>query len=319
MVCNSYESGYCNGTSAGMAPACEPGKECPEPAPVDPTTMCETTVESYCTYKYQLPCMEAADCGAGFECVPYDIVSCGGSAGMETPPSSGTGGASSGGGSDPGAAAASGDIAPMEPAPAEPPADCTTTPSEEKYCKVIDVTCTADSDCEAGWTCEDMAVAMGGCATTDPATRPAGDPAPAMDVDGGAAPAEGEALIAPCDPVPEMATEKKCAPPGYSYGYAYAAADGTVTTSAESGGSTAGGEPPVAMDPGAAPVPGAPGSNMGSTTGGSTTSTGTNANGVSQGNDSGAGCSVSSSPAGGNIGFAGLLFGLAAFAARRKR
>lgn len=316
MVCFSYEYGMCTG-SAGTAPACEPGKECPavDPVPVEET--CTTTVESYCTYKYLLPCAAAADCGAGFECVPYEISSCSGGTAMGggTPDSSGAPAPSSGG------ASSSEDRVPVDPNTMTAP-ECTTELSEDMYCKVIDVTCTADTDCEAGWTCMEMGVAVAGCATTDPstpATPPAmGDPAePAPAADAGAAPAEGEALIAPCEPVPMMATEKKCVPPGYSYGYAYAADDGTVTTSAESGavgmGDLGGAEPP--RDPSGAPVPGTPGQNSGSTTG-----TGTNANGVNSNNsDTAAGCSVGTTPASGNVGFAGLLLGLAAFAARRRR
>lgn len=327
MVCFSYESGMCSG-SAGTAPACAPDDaDCTDVKPVEPEQVeCTTTVESYCTYKYQLPCEAAADCGAGFECVPYEITSCAGSEGTSMGGDTPSAGGASGGGSDPGAAAASsgGDGAGAE-APAEDRAvpidpECTTELSEDKYCKVIDVTCETAAECEEGWTCEDMGVAVGGCTMTTPdddtAPPPSTDPAePAPAMDGGAAPAEGEALIAACDPAPMMEVEKKCAPPGYSYGYAYAADDGSVTTSAESGDlgmGTTGGEPP--RDANGDPLPVAPGG-----TAGPGTNTGTNANGTSSNTDTAAGCSVGHSPTHSSTGFAGLLLGLAAFALRRKR
>ncbi|HEX2878811.1 MAG TPA: hypothetical protein VHO25_04675 [Polyangiaceae bacterium] len=313
MECFSYESGMCSG-SAGTAPACAPGEDCPTADPVEPEApVCTTTVESYCTYKYNLPCEAAADCGAGFDCVPWEITSCAGSEpSMGGGEAAGTGGTS---GSDP--APADGD-APVDDraAPIMDPPDCTTELSEEKYCQVIDVTCETAADCEEGWTCEDMGVAVGGCTMTTPdSTDPppsSTEPAPAMD--GGAAPAEAEALIAACEPAPMMAVEKKCAPPGYSYGYAYAAEDGSVTTSAESGGDSNMGGPLGGSDPSVPPTPMAPGAP-----GTGNTSTGTNANATTTNTDTGAGCSVGHSPSHSNAGFAGLLLGLAAFALRRKR
>jgi MYXO-CTERM domain-containing protein len=56
-----------------------------------------------------------------------------------------------------------------------------------------------------------------------------------------------------------------------------------------------------------------------STAAGPGTNTGTNANGVSQNNNSGAGCSIGHTPASSSAGFASLLFGLVAFALRRRR
>jgi MYXO-CTERM domain-containing protein len=317
MVCFSYEYGMCSG-SAGAAPACEPGKECPDVEPIPVEETCTTTVESYCTYKYNLPCEAAADCGAGFDCVPYEITSCAGSGpSMGGAEPAGTGGAS-GGGMDP----SSGD-APVDDraAPIMDPPDCTTELSEEKYCQVIDVTCETAADCEEGWTCEDMG-AVGGCTmtpSTDPATPEGTDPAP-MPGAPEASPAQAQqALVVACEPVPMMEVEKKCAPPGYSYGYAYAAEDGSVTTSAESGGMNDTGNmggPLGGSDPNGAPSPMAPGSGN---TAGPGTSTGTNANATTTNTDTGAGCTVSHGPSHSNAGFAGLLLGLAAFALRRKR
>jgi MYXO-CTERM domain-containing protein len=323
MVCFSYESGMCSG-SAGAAPACAPDEECTAAEPVEPADpVCTTTVESYCTYKYNLPCEAAADCGAGFDCVPYEITSCAGSEpSMGGGDAAGTGGAS-GGGSAPadGDAPVDDRAAPMEPAPMDPP-DCTTELSEEKYCQVIDVTCETAADCEAGWTCEQM-YAYGGCTMTTPdSTDPAPngtEPAPAMGSEMAKA---QQPLVVACDVAMEP-VEKKCAPPGYSYGYAYAAEDGSVTTSAESGGvdnaGNMGGPLGGAEDPNAPPSPTAPGIPGTAGPGNGNTSTGTNANATTTNTDSGAGCSVGHSPSHSNAGFAGLLLGLAAFALRRKR
>jgi len=299
MVCFSYESGMCSG-SAGAAPACPDGADCPmtDPAVEPMPAECTTTVESYCTYKYQLPCAEAVDCGEGFDCVAYEITTC-------------SGGTAMGGGTEPSSGDAAPAPAPAEQMPTEPVVEeCTTELSTEKYCQVIDVTCETDAECAEGWTCMDQGTAVSGCATTEPAPdAPAPTDPPAEGGSGSADP------IAPTCEMPEpMPVEKKCAPPGYYYGFA---ADG-VATSAEAGGvlgdgTMASGTPSDPSAPQEAPTVGAPGSNT------NTDDVAANASNGGGETDTAAGCSVGSAPATGNTGFAGLLLGLAALAMRRRR
>ena len=142
--------------------------DCPKPT-------CETRTESRCVPRYVLPCTTASDCGAGFSCE---------SAGEQCSCSGSAGGSDSDGGSPP----------PV-------PESCTCEASKELRCHAPTVSCAADGDCTAGWTCA-VVGSSGGCGK-----------APASNSDPGAG-AQGGATPAPdCTPSVDV---KQCVPPYYA-------------------------------------------------------------------------------------------------------
>jgi len=157
-------------TETDCAPsACSSGQECPKPA-------CETRTESACVPRYVLPCTTASDCGAGFQCE---------SAGEQCACSGSAGGSDSDGGTP----------------PPSPPDSCTCVDSKVLRCKAPTVTCAADSDCTAGWTCA-VVGSSGGCGKSS-------TPEP-----GAGAGAQGGATPAPdCTALVEV---KQCVPPYYA-------------------------------------------------------------------------------------------------------
>ena len=164
MVCYAYTEADCAPTAcASNDPSC--------PAP-----SCETKTESACVPRYLLPCTAAADCGSGFTCA-QDQASClcsGDSAGGGTPSSDGG--------------------APF-PAVPNPAPDCTCEPSDTSHCAVVPVTCAANTDCIAGWTCEAIASSTD-CAGPTPPPNAGGD--------------AGAPVPQPCAP---SVVVKQCAPP----------------------------------------------------------------------------------------------------------
>jgi hypothetical protein len=163
MVCHERSTGTCAVAPSGP---CSSDMKCPPPAP----TICTETVEHICIPRYVLPCEQASDCGDGFTCEPQSV--CGCSAG-----SSGTAGAGAAGNPVPSTPTPppAMDAGAAEPqadrafAPAPPPPDCTCKPTDEKYCKVIEVVCRADSDCPKTFTCKQSYVASTGPACVAPA------------------------------------------------------------------------------------------------------------------------------------------------------
>lgn len=99
---------------------CSPSGDCGEP---EPSVECEEVVEYLCLPTFMAPCETAADCGEGFECREDEICGCSGGIPAD----------------------------PEEPAP-EP--ECTCEPTGDRYCAPIEVECTDDTACGAGWTCE---------------------------------------------------------------------------------------------------------------------------------------------------------------------
>jgi len=182
MVCATYEE-----PCAGAAPCTSDG-ECPPPPPCEPTT------RSVCAPRWVLPCEAAADCGEGFDCEPIEMCECSGGAPVPTDP----GTPDAGGGSDGSSGSGSGDASDT-PSGSESPAppdesSCTCTPSEESWCRAVEIVCEDASVCPSGWTCERWVTA------TDCA-------APAPD-------GEGEREDVPCEPSePQPATTGLCVPP----------------------------------------------------------------------------------------------------------
>lgn len=173
MVCYTFTSQSC------AAAGCAAGQECPEPA-----ANCTTKTQSACAPRYVLPCTTASDCGSGFSCDSNEQCTC-----------SGGGSAPSPGGTDGGASAGSGSTPPPE-------TSCTCEPSKEKSCHTDPVTCDADSDCLAGWTCTAF-VSSAPCASGAP------EPAPGAGGQSGAIPAPPPDCPAPTE-------TKQCVPPYYA-------------------------------------------------------------------------------------------------------
>ena len=163
MVCYTYTESAC---PLGV---CAAGQECPE--------TCVPKTASACVPRYVLPCATADDCGSGFQCEAQgESCTCSGSAPQ---------GKDGSGGSAP--------VAPDEPT-------CTCEPASDLHCHASTVTCLADTDCSAGWTC--MAVGS----SSDCASSAAPNPVPGAGAPG-AAPAPD------CGPSPDV---KQCVPPYYA-------------------------------------------------------------------------------------------------------
>lgn len=147
MLCNSYET-----------------RDCPEETPTCSETdteeecsakwaaweaQCVPGEAKECTPRWYLPCEVASDCGAGFECVQGESCSVAGS--------------------DPEQA--------KRDAASDAPVDVVCTPTEERYCQMIEQACESDSDCLENWSCAEnpegvcWADAEGGsgCEPADPA------------------------------------------------------------------------------------------------------------------------------------------------------
>ncbi|MFZ5889764.1 MAG: hypothetical protein ACOY0T_01735 [Myxococcota bacterium] len=125
MVCAAYERSDCGSS----APACD-GADCPKP-PAD-SVSCTTTIAHQCTPRWMLPCETAADCGGGFTCEEQQRCSCSGSGS-----SGGVGGGSA------------------RESASTPKESCSCEPSGEKACEPVEVACTSNADCAAGFTCDD--------------------------------------------------------------------------------------------------------------------------------------------------------------------
>ncbi len=210
-------------------PDCNPVEPAPEPA----QPPCEPTTELYCAPRYTQACAEAADCGPGFNCTELISMSCSGSTGS-----------------------AGGDADPSEPPPpdADPipaPEDmCTSTPSGEFYCELIETACETDQDCSTGLTCQDN---WNRPSCTDAGGAPEPAPADAGIDDGssgsagaGAAPAEDLVAPVPDDCGVSDEPAKVCAPPEYfSSGRGDYAADGEAQASGSASDGDENGTPPT--------------------------------------------------------------------------
>jgi MYXO-CTERM domain-containing protein len=208
-VCESAERSDCGDIAE---PTCASDEDCVKPDPAD-VPECNTVTVTYCVPPWQLPCEEAADCGPGFECVERIAMSCSGSGG------------SSGGGSDPGEptpepADGSGDFAPPaegDPLPPDDPGSCTSEPTGEFYCQLIETTCETDADCAAGLTCQQSSSDAGCSAGTD-SDAPAEGGAGGSDGSAGAGGDDG-AAERPAPPTCETPEPTfACAPPSYNGG-----------------------------------------------------------------------------------------------------
>jgi MYXO-CTERM domain-containing protein len=199
---------------------------------------------------------------------------------------------------------------------------CRVEVSEEKYCKLIEVSCEVDADCADGWSCVEVGGSSAGCATTDPGSAPS---AGTEMMSAGGASSGGDEKAAPmeatagaggegsgdapemvgCEPQP-VEVIKQCMPPGYEYVGVYYASDagGSLGLPTSAGGL---GSSESAADP-SAPQAGAD-DNGGDVAANS-------AGGDSE--DSSSGCSFGGGAPSSPLGFAGLLLGLAALVARRK-
>lgn len=251
---------------------------------------CETRTTSACVPRYMLPCTAAADCGSGFSCVlDQPVCKCSGGGSTGTASGSGTSSGSSGsssGSADGGSAtppnSATPAPAPSEPAPVEPAPECDCAPATTSSCHVNPVTCSADSDCATGWTCQSIAQDTPCASTTEPAPAPgsAPPPKPALPSDCAAA-----------EPAP-----KQCVPPYFSLvgsGTLGTGRDGSANSGEKAG--TANGTP-TSGDNSALPV--APHEASDQT--------------------SSAGCALAAGSQG-SAAAGGLLFGLGLFAVLRRR
>ena len=186
LVCATWEE-----PCASTRPAVPCSSEDPDcnGAPPPPEEACTPTTYSVCAPRWILPCEEANDCGAGFVCEAVEQCSCSGGGGTPVDPPPPDGGSDSGSGGSDGS----------EGAPYSEEPDCTCTPSEENWCRPVEVSCTSDADCTDGWACADA----GGyddapCAVPEP--DPSGDgstPPPNPDCGPPREPAETVGLCQP--------------------------------------------------------------------------------------------------------------------------
>lgn len=143
-------------------PACPPGAECAAPLPAE----CAPTTSSQCVPRWQLPCQQSADCGPGFECV--ELAQC------SVPPSGPRGGAGPGAGAQPNDPNAPSQPTPPERVPSD--TEITCEPSGEFACKLLEVACASNADCQSGWSCADNPEGVCSSSSTGETVCSPGDP-----------------------------------------------------------------------------------------------------------------------------------------------
>ena len=154
LTCVTYTYEQCSGgdVSVGTCTVTPDGEEvCEESSPQDPVDepSCITESESYCVPAYFAPCEIDSDCGDGFRCEEEPVrcySTCMG-----------------------GGATVDGD----EGEPVEPECmEMCEESSGEKYCELIEVSCSSDADCSGDMSCQDVTIyeATPGvpCTTQDP-------------------------------------------------------------------------------------------------------------------------------------------------------
>ncbi len=121
MVCAAFDSLQC----PEETPTCEPGDsdEACEAKWNAYNEQCETVELHQCAPKHNQPCMEASDCGDGFECIPYQCA------------------CAEAGGSDP------------ESERLIAPEECVCPEQDQGYCSAIETACEGDTDCPEHWSC----------------------------------------------------------------------------------------------------------------------------------------------------------------------
>lgn len=234
---------------ARPAPACPPDEpDCaPQDVPADEPADCpEPREESACVPPWALPCESADDCGPGFDCQERIAMSCSGGG------SAGSGAGSGSGGSDGFAPPPESDPLPPQEIPEE---QCTSEPTGEFQCVLIETTCSVDSDCDAGLTCQSFA----SDATCSGGATPPSNPSDSGGSGDGdpATPDGGADLIAPPEcqsPEPVHA----CAPPSFQVGLDYGRGGVAEDDSGSSTGGTGvpGSDPNGGEEPPTAPVDG---------------------------------------------------------------
>ena len=140
MVCYARTTEECSGGS----PPCAGGAECPEPEP----EQCVTTTDQLCVPRYVLPCTQALDCGAGFECRARERCDCGDSVSSPGSPDGG-----------------------MSEPPPEPDCSCETV----SVCELIRTACTTVADCPEDFSCVDNP--EGSCSASSDGSPPVCEPA----------------------------------------------------------------------------------------------------------------------------------------------
>jgi MYXO-CTERM domain-containing protein len=265
-----------------------PGIACPPGAACDPP-VCDPGPKQ-CTPKYDLPCVADADCGGGFTCEFGQECSGGSASGSAGTPA------------NPGSAGSAGSAGGGLPVPL--PTTCMT--SSTGSCQLTPVTCKNNLDCQAGWSCLNVAPGYGcaeaGSAGGAPSNGGGAIPIPVPS--GGAAGAAGApgsggfggdiSIDCPPPPAPMM----QCVPPSNSSDY-LGSNDGAPTTTTGSGGATSSGSS-GSLTPA---TPTANAGPSGTDSAGATTSTS---------------CAVAVPGAAGNGTFALLALGLVGFLRRRR-
>jgi hypothetical protein len=187
LECDVVGSSGCAGAST---PACEPGKDCPTPAPVD-AGACQTQEIKACSWA---TCTKDTDCGDGMVCHTSTNSVC-----TDTAPVTCTKG---------------------EPCPAPPPSNCTTT-MEQRCTPRYLLPCKVSADCGDGFDCVAPTCGCGGASTgtgssgSSSGSSGSGSGSGASDkplpaVDAGAPPEAVDAAVdCGCPPASEMYCQAK--------------------------------------------------------------------------------------------------------------
>jgi len=218
MRCETFTYTQCSAGGSTATP-CVDGEPCPPPPDPTPTT-CTDVSESYCVPAWLRICTADSDCDANFTCIQPETCACSGTA---------TGGTTTGG-TDPNAGSSGGSSG-SGGATDTPPPDTTTDPNAttttdscvcepagDALCIPQDISCTADAECPAGWTCQQYTSDVTGACAVDSTGTTVCDPPPATTTAGSCVPPLWDAMAGGASPRDVAATQGSGANDGTTTG-----------------------------------------------------------------------------------------------------